>query len=127
MSRNTIIPYRKDLRQKARELRNSSTLSEILLWCELKGKQMSGYQFHRQVPMLDYIVDFFCHELKLALEVDGDSHDHKVNYDAKRQKELEAYDVQFLRFDDLDVKKKMGYVLDEILFKINEITGVNQG
>jgi len=88
---------------------------------------MSGYQFHRQVPMLDYIVDFFCHELKLALEVDGDSHDHKVNYDAKRQKELEAYDVQFLRFDDLDVKKKMGYVLDEILFKINEITGVNQG
>ena len=54
--------------------------------------------------MLSYIVDFYCHELQLAIEVDGSSHDNKVVYDQKRQKELEAYGVKFLRIDD--VKKK---------------------
>ena len=74
MSRNKIIPYRRDLKVKARRLRNESTYSEILLWQEIKNKQL-GYQFHRQVPLLDYIVDFYCHELHLAIEVDGNCHE----------------------------------------------------
>ncbi|RDV16931.1 endonuclease domain-containing protein [Pontibacter diazotrophicus] len=120
MKRNSIIPYRPDLKLKARELRKNSTLSEVLLWQEIKDKKLLGYQFHRQVPMLDYIVDFYCHELKLAIEVDGDSHEYKVSYDIMRQKELEAYDVHFLRFDDMDVKKKIMYVLSEITFFIQD-------
>jgi len=76
MSRNTIIPYRKELKSLARKLRKNSTLSEVLLWIEIKNKQLEGFQFHRQVPMLDYIVDFYCHELKLVIEIDGDSHFH---------------------------------------------------
>ncbi|WP_162056207.1 endonuclease domain-containing protein [Pontibacter pamirensis] len=120
MKRNSIIPYRADLKLKARELRNNSTLSEVLLWQEIKDKKLLGYQFHRQVPMLDYIVDFYCHELRLAIEVDGDSHDHKISYDIMRQKELEAYDVRFLRFDDIDVKKKIMYVLTEITLYIQD-------
>ncbi|MCB0506202.1 MAG: DUF559 domain-containing protein, partial [Cyclobacteriaceae bacterium] len=66
--KNRIIPYRKDLKEKARDLRKHSTLAEVLLWQEIKGKRIKGYQFHRQVPMLDYIVDFYCHELALAIE-----------------------------------------------------------
>ncbi|MFC5269967.1 endonuclease domain-containing protein [Adhaeribacter terreus] len=112
--KNPIIPYRKDLRAKARELRNNSTLSEILLWNEIKNRQMDGVQFHRQVPMLDFIVDFYSHELKIAIEIDGKSHDDKMEYDDLRQKQLEAYGVIFMRFDDMDVKRNLRWVLDEI-------------
>lgn len=120
--RNTIIPYRKDLKQKARALRKDSTLSEVLLWMEIKNRQL-GVQFHRQVPMLDYIVDFYCHELMLAIEVDGSSHDHEdaVLYDEKRQRQLEERGVRFLRFGDLDIKKDLRMVVNQILEKVNEL------
>ncbi|MEJ8756889.1 endonuclease domain-containing protein [Pontibacter sp. H259] len=111
MRKNYIIPYREDLKAKARELRKNSTISEILLWNEIKERKLFGYQFHRQVPMLDFIVDFYCHELKVAIEIDGDSHNYNYDYDTQRQTELEKYGVQFLRFDDLEVKKNMQNVL----------------
>lgn len=63
MPRNKIIPYNPVLRDLARNLPKESTLSEILLWKEIKTKQILGYQFHRQVPIDNYIVDFFYHEL----------------------------------------------------------------
>ena len=119
MKRNPIIPYRKDLRLKARQLRNNSTLSEVILWQEIKDRKL-GPQFHRQVPLLNYIVDFYCHELKLAIEIDGDSHEYKVGYDKVRQQELETYGISFLRFDDLDIKKNIRYLLDEIVHYIQE-------
>ena len=115
--KNKIIPYRKDLKEKARELRKHGTLAEVLLWQEIKGKQIKGFQFHRQVPMLDYIVDFYCHELALVIEIDGDSHYHDDApiKDATRQKRIESYGINFLRFDDVDVKKNIGYVLSTII------------
>ena len=118
--KNKIIPYRKDLRDKARELRNHSTLAEILLWQQIKNRQLLGYQFHRQVPMLNYIVDFYCHELLLAIEVDGNTHEYKVSYDKIRQREIEAYGVSFLRFDDKEVKQNIKWVLNEIYYWITE-------
>jgi very-short-patch-repair endonuclease len=116
MSRNKIIPYRKDLKLIARKLRKNSTIAEVLLWSELKNKQILGSQFHRQVPMLDYIVDFYCHELQLAVEVDGSTHDFiEVGLnDESRQARLEVEGVIFLRFDDLQVKQNMASVIDEI-------------
>ncbi len=117
MLRDTIIPYRKDLKRLARKLRKNSALSEVLLWIEIKNKQLEGYQFHRQVPMLDYIVDFYCHELKLIIEVDGDSHYHDdtPEKDKIRQERIEQYGVTFLRFDDIDVKQNMARVLCTII------------
>jgi len=117
MGKNKIIPYRKDLKLLARKLRNESTLAEIFLWCELRNKQILGFQFHRQVPMLDYIVDFYCHELQLAIEIDGESHSIEliaIN-DANRQKRLEAEGVKFIRFDDLEVKQNMAVVINDII------------
>jgi len=107
---NKIIPYNPKLKALARQLRKNSTLSEVLLWQRIKQKGY-GIQFHRQVPLLEYIVDFYCHELKLAIEIDGDSHNFKDGYDVKRQKELESYGITFLRFTDLDIKKNMFSVL----------------
>ncbi len=92
---NRIIPYDKNLRKRARDLRKDGTLPEVLLWNELKNKKLKGYQFHRQVPMLKYIVDFYCHELQLAIEIDGPSHMMREKYDSKRQYELENWVVRF--------------------------------
>ena len=102
-----IIPYNPKLKQLARNLRNNSTLSEVLLWQHLKGKKMKGYDFHRQKPVGNYIVDFFCNELMLAIEIDGMSHDEKIDEDIERQKQIESFGISFLRFNDLDVKKNM--------------------
>ena len=118
--RNKIIPYNPKLKAYARELRNNSTLSEVLLWQKIKNRAY-GVQFHRQVPLLDYIVDFYCHELMLAIEIDGNSHDFKYDYDAKRQGRLEESGVNFLRFNDGTVKKEMFSVLLAIEQTIDEL------
>ena len=64
-----IIPYKPYLKLLARKLRNNSTKSEMKLWLCLKGRQMCGYDFHRQKPLLNFIADFYCHELKLVIEL----------------------------------------------------------
>ena len=113
-SNRKIIPYNPALKEKARELRNNSTRTEILLWTFLKGKQLRGYDFHRQKPIDEYIVDFFCNELMLAVEIDGVSHIGKELYDTKRQNRLEKLGVTFLRFNDEDVFYNCDYVVKEI-------------
>ena len=102
-----IIPYNPKLKQLARNLRNNSTLSEVLLWRVLKGKQVRGYDFHRQKPIDNYIVDFYCSELLLAIEIDGRSHDDRIEADEMRQRRLELLGVHVIRFADLDVKKNL--------------------
>jgi very-short-patch-repair endonuclease len=108
------IYYNPKLKQKARELSKNSTLSEILLWNNLKGRQIYGYQFMRQKPIGDYIVDFFCSKLKLIIEIDGISHLDKEKYDNERQERLESMGLFFLRFSDIEVKKNMQGVLRAI-------------
>jgi len=118
--RNKIIPYNPELRAYARILRKNSTLSEVILRQHIQ-KRAFGIQFHRQVPMLDYIVDFYCHEIGLAIEVDGNSHDHKYFQDAKRQGRLEKEGVQFLRFTNDEVLNHLFSVLLVIETKVDEL------
>ena len=114
--RYKIIPYNPRLKQIARMLRKNMTLSEVLLWQQLKGKQLMGLDFDRQKPLNEFIVDFYCKELMLAIEIDGSSHDSEYRQikDRIRQQKLESLGVRFLRFDDLVVKSSMEYVLEEI-------------
>ena len=106
------IHYNPKLKQLARKLRNESTLSEILLWEELKTRKMLGYKFLRQKPIGNYIVDFYCSELKLVIEIDGDTHtEDTFEKDMIRQKWLESMGLTVLRFCDLEVKKDMDNVL----------------
>lgn len=109
--KHRIIPYNPELKELARQLRKNMTLSEVLLWNELKQKKILGFDFDRQIPIGNYIVDFYCKELSLAIEIDGDSHNYRYDYDEERQRELEKLGVSFLRFDDLEVKKNMWNVL----------------
>ncbi|MFH1051061.1 MAG: endonuclease domain-containing protein [bacterium] len=116
MAKRNIIWYNPVLSEKARKLRNESTKSEIILWKYLKGKQMLGYDFHRQKPLNNYIVDFFCNELMLAIEIDGSSHDSNERQveDKDRQEILEELGIRFLRFRDVEVKQNIEKVVDEI-------------
>ena len=113
-SKRKILVYNPALKEKARQLRNDSTKTEILLWTFLRSRQLRGYDFHRQKPIDEYIVDFFCNELMLAIEIDGVSHIGKELYDAKRQRKLEDLGVRFLRFKDDDVFYNCDYVIKEI-------------
>ncbi|MFH0813661.1 MAG: endonuclease domain-containing protein [Pseudomonadota bacterium] len=116
MNHRKIYHYNPKLKERARQLRNNSTLSEVLLWNELKNGKMKGKDFHRQKPIMSFIVDFFCPELALAIEIDGNSHDSENAYekDMERQREMEGLGIQFLRFNDLDVKRNMPGVLSII-------------
>ena len=125
MPRNPILPYNPRLKQLARELRKNGTLAEALLWRELKGRAL-GFEFHRQLPIDDYVVDFYCHELRLAIEIDGSSHEwpEANREDVERQARLESLGVCFLRFADKDVKRHLGEVVDSIRIWIEDRVSV---
>lgn len=122
MSKRKIIPYNPKLKEFARQLRNDSTKTEIFLWLKLKGKQMHGYDFHRQKPIDNYILDFFCYELMLGIEVDGYSHQFLAVYnrDGIKEKRMNQLGINVLRFSDDQVLNEMENVIRAIEFYIFE-------
>ncbi len=118
-----IIPYNSKLKQLARELRKNMTYGEVLLWNELKDDKLWGFDFDRQRCIDNYIVDFYCKELMLAIEVDGMSHDSEEAFlkDEVRQSRLESLGVRFLRFTEAEVKYDRVNVIRVIEGKIIEI------
>lgn len=116
------IPYNRNLKTFSRFLRNNSTLSEVLLWQELRAGQIEGFKFNRQKPLGRYIVDFYCKKLSLVIEVDGSRHysEEAQIQDRGRQQILEELGLSFLRFDDLDVKFNKAFVLSQIYFFIED-------
>ena len=111
-----LIWYHKNLKEIARELRNSPTQAGSYLWEKLKGKQLRGYDFHRQKSLLYYIVDFYCPKMKLAIELDGSVHElEEIKHrDVIRQEELEEHGITFLRFTNSDVLLRINEVLQAI-------------
>ncbi len=110
------VPYKRNLKEYSRILRNHSTLSEVLLWQKLKASQFRSYAFNRQKPLGNFIVDFYCKKLQLVIEIDGDSHYYaeSVVKDRRRQLILEKMNLSFIRFLDKEVKKSLPFVLQEI-------------
>ena len=117
-----IIPYNPKLKLLARELRNNSTKSEIILWGKLKGKKCNGYDFHRQKPIDNYILDFYCDELLVGIEIDGYSHEflEVQKKGTKKEKRMNDFGITILRFTDEQVLKDMENVLRAIEFYIYE-------
>ena len=111
-----IYPYKPYLVKLAREFRNNPTRSEKRLWERLKGKRVRGFDFHRQKPIGYYILDFFCHELCLAIEIDGDVHldEGRKMKDEIRQDEIEQFGIRFLRFTSKEVMIDTNQVIKEI-------------
>lgn len=120
MKRRKIIPYNPKLKEFARKLRNNSTFTEIMVWNYLKKKQLRGYDFDRQKPIDNFIVDFYCKDLQLAIEIDGESHYGNPEKDKMKDKRLNELGVTVLRFDDMDVVHQLDKVIEKIEKWIDE-------
>ncbi len=109
--------YNKQLKNRSRALRKNMTEAERLLWyLLLRKRKMLGYTFNRQRPVMKYIVDFMCKELKLIIEVDGGYHeiDSVVKKDKKREDTLKECGFKVIRFSNDDVLKNISHVRIEI-------------
>jgi len=103
----------------ARELRKNMTPAEKMLWEGIRKKSL-GLEFHRQVPILNFIVDFYCHEIGLVIEVDGNIHENNFLEDAERQGKMEAQGLHFLRFTNNEILNNTESVINIIKSYIRE-------
>jgi very-short-patch-repair endonuclease len=104
----------------ARRMRHEPTKAERLLWLRLRRRQLGDYKFRRQHPIGSYIVDFYCAETKLIIEVDGDIHAYQEAYDKERTADLEALGYLVIRFWNEQVLKETIGVLEMILAACDE-------
>ncbi|MCG2792879.1 MAG: endonuclease domain-containing protein [Weeksellaceae bacterium] len=102
--------------EKAKYLRNNETKAEAKLWEKLRNKQLGGFKFRRQHPISLYIADFYCHQLKLIIEIDGEYHDTKIQIpkDEERTRILEFNGIQVIRFTNKQILSNIDAVLKEI-------------
>ena len=100
----------------ARRSRKTPTSAEQILWEKLRGRRLSGFKFRRQHPIANFIVDFFCAEHGLAVEVDGEYHNHNEqrHYDEQRTIKLNTLNIKVLRFTNNDVVSNIDLVLKQI-------------
>jgi|SRR5690349_11858264 len=107
--------------EKAKELRGNMTHAELVLWEYLRQHPL-GYKFRRQHPLGIYVVDFYCHKLKLVIEVDGSVHGEREvqEADMERQRQLELDGLKVKRFTNEEVLKTKEVVIEQINLLINE-------
>ena len=110
-------------KEKRRLLRKNMPKAEVIMWSKLKQKQLLVYRFRRQYSVDSYVVDFFCPELKLTVEIDGTIHfkDGVEYYDSNRQKSIEQLGIKFLRFKNAEVFKNLNGVLEVIVDNVQKI------
>ncbi|MHC1707095.1 MAG: endonuclease domain-containing protein [Bacteroidales bacterium] len=106
----------------AGELRNHSTKAEKILWQQIRGKKILGYKFRRQHAVDQFILDFFCYEALLAIEVDGEVHNesYQAERDEERSKLLNRFGIHVLRFTNQQVENNIDQVLQEIKNALQE-------
>jgi len=104
-----------EILKRARELRQRQTPAEQILWQYLRNAQLDGIKFRRQHPIGRFIVDFYCAQTRLVIEIDGDSHADQVEYDQMRTNWLESQGYQVIRFTNCEVMEHPVDVMEDIL------------
>jgi len=119
----------RELVKKARDLRNNMTRAEIILWSRLRSKKIDGYKFRRQQPIFDYIVDFYCDELKLVIEVDGEIHSltEMADSDIKRDKILRNNKYHIIRLHNLEIETDIDAAIRKLRTFITTNLSPSQG
>jgi len=107
----SALPYNPNLVEKAKELRKAGNLSEVLLWKQLSKKKFKNYDFDRQKIIGNYIVDFYCIDCGVVIEIDGSTHNEKGEYDQKRDAYLEGLDLSVIHILATDVLNKLSDVM----------------
>ncbi len=103
-------------KEKRKRLRAALSPFEIKLWAYLRQRQVSGCKFRRQASIGPFVVDFYCPEARLAIEVDGDSHftDTQKTYDKKREQYIKSFNIRILRFTNKDIAESLEGVINKI-------------
>ena len=115
------IPYNKSLTEKARQSRKNPTPAERKLWFEvLQHRRFNHLKFTRQKPLGNYIVDFYCAERMLAIEIDGDSHDVQQQEDGIRTRRLNALGVEVIRYTNTEIMNNLDGVYENLLKRVTE-------
>lgn len=110
---------RKSLKKRRQQLRNNCTRAEARLWFYLKESKLKGRKFRRQHSIGPFIVDFYCPEERLIIELDGAIHEMRQDYDASRTRFLESYGFRVIRFENRDIFEIPQAVLDAITSHYN--------
>ena len=120
----TKIFNRTDQRTKRKALRSKMPVPETILWTKLKGRQLRGHKFRRQYSVRNFVLDFYCPEARLAIEVDGESHytEGRMSADRERQSLIESYGIQFVRFTNKEILENLAEVLIRIAERIQDLT-----
>lgn len=105
--------------QLARDFRKNQTKSEKIMWEALRRNNFLGLSFRRQHIIEGFIVDFYCHELKLAIEIDGEIHKSKLKQDSERQKVIENKNIKFFRIENKEIENNLNQVLNRLEIFIN--------
>ena len=107
----------------AKTMRSNATDAEYLMWQLLRAKRFINLKFRRQHVIAPYIVDFYCHELGLVIELDGSQHgtDDAIEYDAERTRFLEALDLRVVRYWNHDVSNRTDVVLEDLWMRCSEL------
>ena len=106
------LPYNPNLKERARELRKAGNLSEVLFWNKVKNKQFKGFDFDRQKIIGNYIVDFYCSNCRVVIEIDGSSHNDKYEYDVERDEYLKSLGLKVIHIPVQDILKNMDLTMN---------------
>ena len=110
-----------NLKSKARVLRKSMTETEKILWSHIRRRKLHGMYFRRQHPYGIYILDFYCFEANLVIEIDGMIHLSRRDYDVERTKYLQSSGLKVIRFKNKDIETRIEWVLGKINTCFNEL------
>lgn len=117
------VSSKKKIVELCRELRRNSTSSESILWANVRNRKLSGRKFYRQYPIVYlstvdlyyfFVADFYCHEKKLVIELDGKIHDFQQEYDEGRTAIIEKLGIRVIRFTNEELSADISKVLAEI-------------
>ena len=112
----TIAFNKNIMKERRQSLRHNMTQPEIILWSNIRRRQINGFRFRRQYSVDEYIIDFYCSELRLAIEIDGENHNLLDNkeYDLEREEKIKLYGIDFLRFSNKEVVDNIEDVVKKI-------------
>ncbi|WP_316770569.1 endonuclease domain-containing protein [Pedobacter frigiditerrae] len=119
------LPFNVNLKEKAKSLKYARNLTEVLFWMQVNKRKFHNLDFDRQRIIGNYIVDFYIKKLGLVIEIDGDSHDEKVDYDKSREEYLVSLGLKVYRILVDDVMRNMDFVLMGLEDYIVKEYGVN--